>query len=413
MKNSTSFSTNQTRNLVSIIIPNYNHGQYLAAAIQSVLNQEYRHFEIIIVDDGSTDNSRDVVVQFGDKVNYIWQKNQGLSAARNTGINAAAGEYVGLLDADDMYEPDFMSTLVSLMANRPGIDGVYCGYQFVDHENFPLAQVEARAIPDGQLYQALLDSNFLVPESMLVRKHCYDIVGPFDVALRACEDWDMWLRISSRYNIVGTTQVLTRHRIVPGSMSADPKRMLDNRIAVLNKHFGGEPNMDGDKHIKQAYGRAYLASCVEYLQFGDQDKAKECLQKMACVCPDLLNQLDTFYQLGIGNQLKGQLGDFATLDLQNNAHVMLKMLEGLFANGKAAKNILQYRKSTFANAYFALALLNYGARQFPETRRYLLSAMTTKPSYALNRQFVTMYSKTLIGDKLIDQFKNSKQKITA
>ena len=272
--------------LVSVIIPNFNHAQYLGEAIRSVLDQEYRHFEIVVVDDGSTDNSRKVVAQFGDQVRYIWQENQGLSAARNTGITAAKGAYIGLLDADDMYEPDFLSSLVSVLEANPGADGIYCGYRFVDHLNNPLPQVEARLIPHGQLFQALLDGNFLVPESMLVRRHCYENVGLFDETLRACEDWDMWLRITSRHKIIGTSQVLTRHRILPGSMSADPIRMFNNRMAVVEKHFGPEPTNEEDLTSlkRRAYGRAYLVSAVEYLQYHGVDYLLPIFQRFAYVC---------------------------------------------------------------------------------------------------------------------------------
>ena len=404
---------NQQDGLVSVIIPDYNHAQYICDAIQSVLNQEYRQFEIIVVDDGSTDNSREVVAQFGDDVKYIWQENQGLSAARNTGIAVASGEYIGLLDADDIYEPDFMSELVSLMAENRGIDGVYCGYRFVDHQNNPLPQIEARTIPEGQLYQHLLDSNFLVPESMLMRKHCYSRVGSFDISLSACEDWDMWLRMSSQYNIAGTTRILTRHRILPGSMSADPQRMLDNRLAVLDKHFGraSEKTNVRNDDVKRAFGRAYLASCVEYLQFGDREKADTCLQGMANVYPALLTQLDTYYQLGCGNQPKGQMGDFASLDLEQNTELLLGMLDSLFAQKELVDKIGRYQRPSYAFACYSLALLYYGARRFPQARHFFLKALIKHPGFGLNRQFMTTLLKTLAGAKVITQLKNSKQKL--
>ena len=212
--------------LVSIIIPNYNHAQYVGDAIWSVLTQEYRNFEIIVVDDGSTDNSRDVITQFGDKVQYIHQKNAGLSAARNTGIKASKGVLIGVLDADDMYESIFLSTLVVTLQENPDADGVYCGYQFVDHKNNLLPQIEARPVDHDKLYDALLDGNFFVPESIFLRRYVYDNVGLFDETLRACEDWDVWLRVTKKYKIVHSPNILTRHRILPGSMSTDPQRML-------------------------------------------------------------------------------------------------------------------------------------------------------------------------------------------
>ena len=149
--------------LVSIIIPNYNHAQFVGDAINSVLVQDYRNIEIIVVDDGSTDDSREVIGQFGDQVKYIYQKNAGLSAARNTGIRASKGIFIGVLDADDMYEPAFINTLVGSLEANPDADGIYCGYQFVDQENNLLPQLENRPVPSDELYGYPAGWKFLCP----------------------------------------------------------------------------------------------------------------------------------------------------------------------------------------------------------------------------------------------------------
>ena len=299
--------------LVSIIIPNYNHAQYIEDAIHSVLRQTYRNVEIIVVDDGSRDHSREVIGAFGDKVRPIFQQNQGLSAARNTGITASRGEFIGALDADDMYEPEFIETLVAALQSRPDADGVYCGYRFVDHLNRPLPQIEAREVAPENLYWALVDGNFLVPEAMFARKHCYDAVGLFDTSLRALEDLDMWLRIASRFKVIHTTKILTRHRILPGSMSTDPTRQFENRLQVVKKNFGAEPAPTGEWSGEQrrAYSRAYLVSAVEYLQAKNEVRAYECLRSMAIAQPALLARVETFYELACGDQPKGYRGEFA------------------------------------------------------------------------------------------------------
>lgn len=392
---------------VSVIIPNFNHARYLGDAIQSVLNQTYRPVEVIVVDDGSTDDSRAVAARFGEQVTTIWQENQGLSAARNTGLAAATGSLIALLDADDLFEPDFLSTLVTIIANDPAIAGVHCGYRFVDHRNRPLPQVEARDVAPGQLYHDLLASNFLVPESMLLRRRCYEEAGLFDTSLRACEDWDMWLRIASQHNIACSTAVLTLHRILPGSMSTDPRRMLDSRLAVLRKHVGEQPDSE---EAAFAYGRAYLASCVEYLQAGNTVEATTCLRNMARVFPQLLKQADTFYQLGCGSQPKGQLGDFNALDLPRNARVLLHMLDELFADADLAEGLRPYRRSAYAQAYAALAYLNYGARDLTTARRLFFRALQTEPVIAFNRQFATTLPKTLLGKTLLVQLERIKHK---
>lgn len=399
--------------LVSIVIPNYNHAQYVSDAIRSVLAQEYRNREIIVVDDGSTDNSRETIARFGDQVQYIYQRNAGLSAARNTGIRASKGSLIGLLDADDMYEPDFLGTLVPELQENPDADGIYCGYRFVDHENNLLPQVEARPVTHDKLYEALLDGNFFVPESVFLHRYVYEDVGLFDESLRACEDWDVWLRATKEYKIINSTRILTRHRVLPGSMSTDPKRMLDNRLAVLKKHVGEEPVGNGYSVAQRAYGRAYLGSCVEYLQYGDQVRAFECFQKMSNVCPELLMELDTFYQLGCGDQPKGSMGDLTSLNVERNGKPLLAMMKRLFDDDETNADVKHLKQAASAKAYFALGMLGYGAREFREARHFLMNAVAINPRLILDRQLVSRWLKSLMDPELINRLKNLREKAAA
>ena len=399
--------------LVSVIIPNYNHAQYVGDAIWSVLTQEYRNFEIIVVDDGSTDNSREVIAQFGDKVQYIHQKNAGLSAARNTGIKASKGVLIGVLDADDMYESIFLSTLVVTLQENPDADGVYCGYQFVDHKNNLLPQIEARPVDHDKLYDALLDGNFFVPESIFLRRYVYDNVGLFDETLRACEDWDVWLRVTKKYKIVHSPNILTRHRILPGSMSTDPQRMLTYRLAVLKKHVGDEPVGNGSSVAHRAYGRAYLGSCVEYLQYGNTDRAYECFQKLANIYPVLLTELDTFYQLGCGDQPKGSMGDLASLNVKRNSVPLLLMMTSLFSDSRTGKDVRLLERAASAKAYFALGMLAYGTREFRESRWFFARAVFTDFKYLFNRELTSRWLKSLMSPKLVDFLKNFRHRLAA
>ena len=399
--------------LVSIIIPNYNHAQYVGDAIWSVLTQEYRNFEIIVVDDGSTDNSREVITQFGDKVQYIHQKNAGLSAARNTGIKASKGVLIGVLDADDMYESIFLSTLVVTLQENPDADGVYCGYQFVDHKNNLLPQIEARPVDHDKLYDALLDGNFFVPESIFLRRYVYDNVGLFDETLRACEDWDVWLRVTKKYKIVHSPNILTRHRILPGSMSTDPQRMLTYRLAVLKKHVGDEPVGNGSSIAHRAYGRAYLGSCVEYLQYGNTDRAYECFQKLANIYPVLLTELDTFYQLGCGDQPKGSMGDLASLNVKRNSVPLLLMMTSLFSDSRTGKDVRLLERAASAKAYFALGMLAYGTREFRESRWFFARAVFADFKYLFNRELTSRWLKSLMSPKLVDFLKNFRHRLAA
>ena len=397
--------------LVSVIIPNYNHAKYVGDAIRSVLAQEYPHYEIIVVDDGSTDDSREILSTFGDRIQCIYKKNAGLSAARNTGINASRGSLIGVLDADDMYEPKYIGTLVSVLQENPDAQGVYCGYQFVNHMNELLPQVESRPVEPNLLYEALLDGNFFVPESIFLRRTVYDEVGLFDETLRACEDWDVWLRAARQFKIIYCPDILTRHRVLPGSMSTDPLRMLKNRLNVLKKHIGDEPMGSGSSLNHRAYGRAYLGSCVEYLQYGNPDHAYECFHKMANLCPGLLTELDTFYQLGCGDQPKGSMGDMKSLNVKRNSLPLLTMLNSLFIDTDTSDVVKYLRKRIYSTAYYALGMLGYNTREFGVARRFLSRLIWYDTRLLLSRKVVGMWVKSLFNPTWVDTLKNIRQKL--
>ncbi len=390
----------------SIIIPNYNHARFIGDAINSVLNQTCPDHEVIVVDDGSRDDSRQVIAQFGDKVNSIFQDNQGLSAARNIGIQAARGAFIGVLDADDMYEPDFIETLVSQMESRPDADGIYCGYRFVDEANRPLPQVEAREVPPDDLFQALVDGNFLVPEAMLVRNYCYEKAGFFDTSLSALEDLDMWLRIAAQFKIIHTTEVLTRHRILSGSMSSDPDRQYRNRMSVLSKHFGAEPVKGGAwaEAQRNAYGHGYLTSAVEYLQVQNESRAYDCIYSMVNACPDLLTSMETFYELGCGGQPKGWRGDFSSLDLLSNYQMVMRLLEKL-SNAPELDQFKRVKRLAYANTYYAFGLLAYGQGRTGAARNYFLGALKYSPDLLVDRRFAGFGMRFLLGAGMVHRLK--------
>lgn len=391
--------------LVSVIIPNYNHARFLGGAIRSVLNQTYRPVEIIVVDDGSTDNSGEVAAAFGNQIRYIYQTNAGLSAARNTGLCAAKGEFIGVLDADDMYEPNFLETLVAALQADPEADGVYCGYRFVDEADNPLPQIENRPVSPADLYTALLDGNFFVPEAVFLRRRVYDEVGFFDESLRACEDWDVWLRAAKKFRLIHSPHILTRHRVLAGSMSTDPLRMLTARLAVLKKHVGAEPASAGDSILHRAYGRAYLGSCVEYLQYGHPQRSYECFQKMANICPSLLLEVDTYYQLGCGDQPKGRMGDLASLNVKRNSLPLLGMMERLFANASTADEVKRLQRAARARMFHSLGLLAYGTREFDLARRFFRRAVQNDFKLLSAPSLLSRWLKSLLGERLLERLK--------
>lgn len=173
--------------LVSVIIPVYNTAAFLATAVESVLAQTYQPLEIIVIDDGSTDESAQVARQFGDKVRYLHQLNQGPAAARNQGIALARGELLAFLDADDWWHPHKLQCQVAHFAQQPDLGYVLCHMR---------TQIEAAATWPAALNQAHYQNEppCFLPSALLVRRSIFDQIGPFDERYRYSDDADWFLR---------------------------------------------------------------------------------------------------------------------------------------------------------------------------------------------------------------------------
>ena len=191
-----------SRPLVSIIIPSYNTAPYVREAVDSALAQTYKNCEVIVVDDGSTDATKEILAPYiaKQKIVYIYQKNKGLAGARNTGIRAAKGDYIALLDSDDLFLPEKISRQVEALEARPD-----CGACYSDLMHFtdPPAGETARVLyhhryryPSGNIFEPLLHKQFLNPLATVFRKEIFAKYGFFDENLRRSEDWEFWLRIA-------------------------------------------------------------------------------------------------------------------------------------------------------------------------------------------------------------------------
>ncbi|MBO8173074.1 MAG: glycosyltransferase [Bacillaceae bacterium] len=189
---------------VSVIIPTYNRARFIEDAIQSVLNQTYKDYEIIVVDDGSTDDTKDRVIKFGDKVRYIYQENQGPSAARNTGIRYARGEYIAFLDSDDRFLPDKLRKQMKYIRRHPTCRFLYSWFYKIKLKKHRTVKklIKSKKCKDReQLRYSLLTRQFTIRTStVLVKKSCFKKVGMFNEDYLYSQDWDMWLRLASRYS---------------------------------------------------------------------------------------------------------------------------------------------------------------------------------------------------------------------
>lgn len=267
--------------LVSVVIPTYNRGDLLAAALDSVFAQTYPRVEVIVVDDGSTDDTPEVVRPYLDRLIYLRQANGGLSSARNAGMRRASGEYMALMDSDDLCEPERLALEVAYLERHP--DAVLCSTDFsafdgtvvrershiasyygafkqaadgaasiypeagrLDPEEVPwlrgrgLASVRTYS---GPVYERLVWGNFIHPPTVLVRRAVFEKVGGFDETIPYVADYDWFLR-ASRLGPVGYLDApLLKYRYSPDQMSSDrhTAKIAYGNIAIINKLRAADP----------------------------------------------------------------------------------------------------------------------------------------------------------------------------
>jgi teichuronic acid biosynthesis glycosyltransferase TuaG len=267
--------------LVSIIMPAYNADRYVAESIRSVLAQSFGNWELVVVDDGSTDNTREVVQGFvaGDaRVKYLERPNGGQAAARNTGLAAARGNLIAFLDADDLWLPEKLAAQIAVL-DRTNVDLVYSdGYIFSEdgaEDRFNILPGEARG---AEMFRALFTSNRIATLSVLVKRRVLDSAGRFDEdrAYQNCEDYDLWMRLAKNgASFYGMPEKLMRYRRHSGATTYTASKLLAPMLSVILKH-APDPLLDRElvkRRVRSLY-RELISSLVA------EGQIKEARQRM-------------------------------------------------------------------------------------------------------------------------------------
>ena len=226
----------QQPNLVSAIIPCYNQAHFLGEAIESILDQTYRNFEIIVIDDGSTDDTARVASRY-TTVRCVRKNNEGLSAARNTGLSVSAGDYVVFLDADDRLLPEAFEAGVNCLSDHPQCAFVYGHVSLVSASGAPLPCPRQVSV-DREHYLELLRRNYIwTPGAVMYRRSVLDAVGGFDPCVNASADFDLNLRIARSYAVRCHDKVILEYRKHDANMSGKFELMLNSSVAVLRSQW--------------------------------------------------------------------------------------------------------------------------------------------------------------------------------
>lgn len=263
--------------LISIVIPAYNMAEYISDALISCINQTYQNIEIIVIDDGSKDKTKEVIKKFQKSLSYHYQENMGVSVARNHGINIAKGEFVAFLDADDIWMPTKIEAQIDIIEKNNDLKAVSCGYGIMDEAGKILMPglIRANYKSRDHLYKALSICQ-LIPGSasgVLVERKFLNEVGLFNEQLFIGEDWDLWLRIVEKTNIYFINKILVYLR---SRTKKEPLRSLSNEIHQVQKIIENSVTL---KYKKRAFAALYARVGSSYMSANEIDNAISLLIK--------------------------------------------------------------------------------------------------------------------------------------
>jgi glycosyltransferase involved in cell wall biosynthesis len=273
---------------VSVIIPTYERAHLVSQAIDSILAQTYDDREIIVVNDGSTDNTAEILAGYADRITLIHQENRGVAAARNAGMRVARGEYIAFLDDDDLWEPQKLAQQIPLLEIDPLVGLVSSDMVFFDEEGIHPGTYWDGFIPPATITPwTLLKGSFLSVPTIVIRQSCLAQVGYFDENLQVCEDYDLWLRIVEGWKVDYINAPLVRCFRSQDrnfqNLSKNIEQMILKTIQVKIATFDRNPQL-------RQLPRKYLDACLKsdyhslanlYAKNGELEKEQEITKILA------------------------------------------------------------------------------------------------------------------------------------
>ncbi len=278
--------------LVSVVMPAYNCEEFIGEAIDSVLRQTYNHYEIIIINDGSTDGTEETILRLDSAlITLINQPNKGVASARNTGIQQARGEFIAFLDSDDIWQNDTLTLQYEHLEKDQDIGLVYGDMELFDStgilsENWLVEAGWPR--PEGFIFKDLLFKCLFQTSTVMVRREVLDDVGLFDDSLLLGEDYDLWLRIAAKYKIGYIPKVITKYRRNAQSLTSSNTSPIPLEITVAEKALEREPEQAAKisrQIIRKGFSTRYFEEGYSAFVDGKYDIAKYRLLKSLSLVP--------------------------------------------------------------------------------------------------------------------------------
>jgi glycosyltransferase involved in cell wall biosynthesis len=350
--------------LVSVIIPTYNRSALLKETVDSVLAQTYPAIECVVVDDGSTDDTPQVLAQYGNRIINVRTANQGGTKARNVGIAAAHGEFLNFLDHDDLMLPTKIERQMEVLRARSKIGLVHCGYYRMDKDGHYLDVVNF--LPEGDVRAVIVQGCFMWSGAPLIRRQVIDKVGVFDPEVYS-SDQDLWLRIAlADYRFGCVQEPLGAYRILPNSSMNDVEATERLDMPILKRVFA-DPRLpeEARRMRRRAYFNQRFWLACRYYAVGSWQDAQRNLKVALHLRREIAEQPSELVNLFIVNAFDPRVPDPLTF--------ITNLLEHLPCEVK--KTIDPLQSTMFAWVYFGLAMRKYASRDLEQARQNFLETI--------------------------------------
>jgi glycosyltransferase involved in cell wall biosynthesis len=393
---------------VSILIPSFNHAQFLPAAIESVLNQTYPNVELIIVDDGSSDNSLEIATSYATKhpaavqvFTHANHANLGISATVNEGFNRSTGEYFSGLPSDDMLMPDKVEKQVRYLQKHPDVDWVYAKVQCVDDEGNSLPETFGHDVTkDARPVERLIVANAVPGMSVLAPRECFARVGEHTPNL-LYSDWEFWVRMASQFKPAFINESVVRFRFhgyntsVGTTLDQELSRGLEVMASLRRNHhvFPGELETPRSQALIESQRYRYLF-CL-----GRLDDSKQSLKTVFEIFPSIQSEPQLFESWLRTAPLASSMPEYYEFTLEQ----LPQGLESAFAR-KMTKRLTGLARA-------ARSLRSHQAGDFQQARRLGIRAVLGDPARLTDRPFLSAFVETLVGAPLMGKARHLKQQL--
>jgi len=265
--------------LVSIITPTYNRADFIEQAVNSVLAQTYTCFELLIVDDGSTDNSRDLIepALADARVRYFHQENQGQSVARKLALSEAKGSFICFLDSDNYWPADKLEQQIELFRQHPDYDVIYGDVVVIDENDREVSRKNMKRY-SGHIAKYMIRDNCVSMNTAMARRRCFDELGGMSGTRRVADDYELWLRFSARFRFLYVPEFFAYYRVMDDQISSDKTRRFDSNWQIISDFRRKFPDAMSDKEFDTGFA-AFHSRKARYL--ASQGSRAEALAEMA------------------------------------------------------------------------------------------------------------------------------------